>query len=74
MAKNYLVTGGAGFIGSNYVNRLLTRGEKVTVYDNLSRPGSKLNLRWLIETYGENAFELVVGDVRDAGNLVTCRP
>lgn len=70
MPKNYLVTGGAGFIGSNYVNRLLSRGDRVTVFDNLSRPGSKLNLRWLIDTYGENAFELVVGDVRDAGKLV----
>lgn len=70
MTKNYLVTGGAGFIGSNYVHRLLKRGEKVTIYDNLSRAGSKLNLRWLIDEFGENAFELVVGDVRDAGQLV----
>lgn len=70
MSKNYLVTGGAGFIGSNYVNRLLKRGEKVTIYDNLSRAGSKMNLRWLIEQYGEKSFDLVVGDVRDAGQLV----
>jgi CDP-paratose 2-epimerase len=70
MSKNYLVTGGAGFIGSNYVNRLLKRGEKVTVYDNLSRAGSKMNLRWLIEQHGEKSFDLVVGDVRDAGQLV----
>ena len=39
MAKNYLVTGGAGFIGSNYAHRLLERGENVTIYDNLSRAG-----------------------------------
>jgi CDP-paratose 2-epimerase len=70
MSKHYLVTGGAGFIGSNYVDRLLKRGEKVTVYDNLSRSGSKINLRWLIEEHGENAFELIVGDTRDAGQLV----
>jgi nucleoside-diphosphate-sugar epimerase len=31
MTKKYLVTGGAGFIGSNYVNRLLTRGENVLI-------------------------------------------
>src|SRR5512147_1569472 len=70
MPKNYFVTGGAGFIGSNYVNRLLERGEKVTVYDNLSRAGAPRNLAWLQEKYGEKAFELVIGDVRDAGQLV----
>lgn len=70
MSNNYLVTGGAGFIGSNYVNRLLMRGEKVTIYDNLSRAGSQLNLRWLMDVYGPKAFNLVVGDTRDAGQLV----
>ncbi len=71
MSKNYLVTGGAGFIGSNYVNRLLARGESVTVYDNLSRAGSQINLRWLRETHGADSFELVAGDVRDAALLTT---
>lgn len=70
MSKKYLVTGGAGFIGSNYVSRLLSRGEKVTIYDNLSRPGSRLNLRWLMDTYGDRSFELVIDDVRNAGMLV----
>ena len=40
MARNYFITGGAGFIGSNYVHRLVQRGENVTVYDNLSRAGA----------------------------------
>ncbi len=46
MASNYFITGGAGFIGSNYVNRLLERGERVTIYDNLSsrRSGSQPGL------------------------------
>lgn len=66
MKKNYVITGGAGFIGSNYVSRLLQRGENVTIFDNLSRAGARLNLEWLRETYGDRSFSLVVGDVRDA--------
>lgn len=70
MSRNYFVTGGAGFIGSNYVYRLLERGEKVTIYDNLSRAGAPRNLKWLQDTFGEKAFNLVTADVRDAGQLV----
>ncbi len=69
MSLNYFITGGAGFIGSNYVHRLLERGEKVTIYDNLTRAGASRNLAWLKEKFGENAFRLVVGDVRDAALL-----
>jgi CDP-paratose 2-epimerase len=69
MAKNYFITGGAGFIGSNFVSRLLERGEKVTIYDNLSRAGAPRNLAWLQEKYGQAAFKLTVGDVRDAALL-----
>jgi len=66
MTRHYLVTGGAGFIGSNYVHRLVQRGEKVTVYDNLSRGGAPKNLDWLRKSFGEDAFDVIVGDVRDA--------
>lgn len=69
MKKNYLVTGGAGFIGSNYVHRLLKRGETVTIFDNLSRAGAPRNLEWLKKEFGANAFEVVVGDVRDADRI-----
>ena len=69
MSKTHLITGGAGFIGSNYVERLLKRGEKVIIYDNLSRAGARRNLTWLQETFGQDAFRLVVGDVRDAALL-----
>ena len=65
MGKHYLITGGAGFIGSNYVNRLLQRGETVTIFDNLSRAGAVRNIRWLKEVYGEKGVDLVLGDVRE---------
>jgi CDP-paratose 2-epimerase len=66
MSKHYLITGGAGFIGSNYVARLLDRGERVTIYDNLSRAGGPANLSWLRGLYGGDSFYLVEGDVGDA--------
>ena len=69
MSKNYLVTGGAGFIGSNYVHRLLSRGEHVTIYDNLSRAGAPVNMAWLEETFGKNGCRLIVGDVADGAHL-----
>jgi len=69
MARNYLVTGGAGFIGSNYVHRLVQRGESVTIYDNLSRAGAPRNMAWLKDQLGENAFTFIVGDVRSADQL-----
>jgi CDP-paratose 2-epimerase len=65
MARNYFITGGAGFIGSNYVHRLVQRGENVTVYDNLSRAGAPRNVDWLKQAFGDNAFKLIVGDLRD---------
>ncbi len=65
----YLVTGGAGFIGCNYVGRLLARGDSVTLYDNLSRPGIRANVAWLRGQYGESSFRLVVGDVKDFATL-----
>jgi CDP-paratose 2-epimerase len=64
MTKKYLITGGAGFIGSNYVARLIERGEDVSIYDNLSRPGSTFNLSWL-ESLKKNSFQLIEADIRD---------
>ena len=57
-----LVTGGAGFIGSNLVDALLARGHAVRVVDNLST-GKRSNLPNVPEV------ELVVGDVADAGTV-----
>jgi len=69
MTRRYLITGGAGFIGSNYAARLIRQGYDVTLYDNLSRPGAVRNLEWLRTTFGEDAYRLVIGDVRDAQRL-----
>ncbi len=65
----YLITGGAGFIGSNYAHRLLERGEQVTIYDNLSRQGAAANLSWLQDRFGRDALDFVRGDVRNADLL-----
>src|SRR5437868_5128626 len=46
-ARNVLVIGGAGFVGSNLTHHLLTQGCSVTVFDALYRPGVDINLRWL---------------------------
>jgi CDP-paratose 2-epimerase len=60
-----LVTGGAGFVGTNVANRLVESGKRVVVLDNLSRPGVESNLRWLRSTYGDR-IGVEIGDVRDA--------
>ena len=60
-----LVTGGAGFIGSNLADALLSRGERVVVLDNLSRDGVKSNANWLRAKHGDRV-RVEVGDVGDA--------
>lgn len=64
MKEVYLVTGGAGFVGSNLVSSLLFDGQEVVVLDNLSRTGTEKNLAWLRDKFGEK-FEFVRADVRD---------
>src|SRR3954451_7998837 len=59
-----LVTGGAGFIGSNLVDALLERGDQVTVLDDLST-GRRENLEQALA----NGAELVELDIRDAEAL-----
>jgi CDP-paratose 2-epimerase len=59
-----LVTGGCGFIGSNLMDRLLTRGQHAVAFDNMSRPGAERNAEWLRAKFGSR-FRLIRGDVRD---------
>jgi CDP-paratose 2-epimerase len=63
-AKPILITGGAGFVGSNLAHRLLSNGHRVRLLDNLSRAGVERNLRWLIETHGD-LVDIEVPDVRN---------
>ena len=63
-----LVTGGAGFIGSNVSHRLLSQGHEVVIYDNLQRQGTEKNVAWLRENHGQG-FSLVQADVRDFPTL-----
>ena len=63
-ARPVVITGGAGFIGTNLAHRLASEGERVLVFDNLSRPGVERNLKWLLETDGERV-QVECADVRD---------
>jgi CDP-paratose 2-epimerase len=65
-----LVTGGAGFIGTNLADRLLGEGRRVRVVDDLSRPGVERNLAWLGERH-DDRLEVAIGDLRDPGVAAT---
>jgi len=61
-----LITGGAGFVGTNLAQRLLEMGRPVLLFDNLSRAGVENNLRRLRAAYaGDRRLQVLIGDVRD---------
>jgi nucleoside-diphosphate-sugar epimerase len=64
----YLVTGGAGFIGSHIVRTLLEQGKPVRVLDNFST-GKRENLEGLAGRFSEDRFEVMEGDLRDAARV-----
>jgi CDP-paratose 2-epimerase len=63
-----LITGGAGFIGSNIADRFLKKGNEVYIFDNLSRRGTAWNLKWLQHSYRKAKF--IRGDVRKYSDLL----
>ncbi len=66
MAK-VLITGGAGFIGTNAAASYLNKGDKVIIFDNLSRAGAKQNLDWLLS---QGNFVFIKGDIRNDRKLL----
>ncbi|HEY5113274.1 MAG TPA: NAD-dependent epimerase/dehydratase family protein [Coriobacteriia bacterium] len=62
MKSRYLITGGAGFIGSNVAHHYLSQGCRVTIVDNFARRGSRDNAAWLRSTHGRNVT-VVEGDI-----------
>jgi CDP-paratose 2-epimerase len=65
--RTALITGGAGFIGSNLAERLLTQPDvQVRIFDNLSRRGVRHNLDWIRSLPGSKRLTIIHGDVRDS--------
>ena len=62
--RHVLITGGAGFIGTNLAARLLREGRHVILIDSLARPGVEQNYKWLREEYGDHV-DLELADIRD---------
>ena len=65
-----LITGGAGFVGSDLARRFVEsrEGVEVVVFDNLRRRGSELNLA----SFKQLGVRFVHGDVRNFTDLLTC--
>ncbi|MDT0676655.1 GDP-mannose 4,6-dehydratase [Autumnicola musiva] len=63
--ENYsLITGGAGFVGTNLAKRLLSEGKKVMIFDSLFRDGVEQNLQWLQKEYG-NKLIIQIADIKE---------
>lgn len=59
MQKTYLIFGGAGFIGSNFVRHLAEQGKKIIVFDKLTYAGNQENIAGIPHTF-------IQGDIADA--------
>ena len=64
----YLVTGGAGFIGSHIAQTLVGQGESVRVLDNFST-GKRENIAELTRQFDGDQLEVLEGDLRDASRV-----
>jgi CDP-paratose 2-epimerase len=59
---NILITGGAGFTGCNCAAHFAEKGHQIVVFDDLSRLGSEINLKWLDRKFG---VDFIKGDIRN---------
>lgn len=66
MKERYLITGGAGFIGTNLADHYLTQGKQVSIFDNFSRSGTESNVDWLAKRHSDS-LKVIRGDVRWPG-------
>jgi CDP-paratose 2-epimerase len=64
----FLIFGGCGFLGSNLASEVAKRGEELVIFDNLSRTGSELNLKWL-ESQGK--FQMIQSDIRESDQVTS---
>jgi len=69
-----LITGGAGFIGCNLSQYLLSKGEDVILFDNFSRLGSENNLAWLKKQNANGRLNIIQGDICDFDALKKAFP
>src|SRR4051812_18018466 len=65
-----MITGGAGFIGTNAAKYFSANGHQVVIFDNLSRHGSYHNAQWLRKNTA--SVSVTEGDVRNYQALLTC--
>jgi CDP-paratose 2-epimerase len=68
MRRHTLITGGAGFVGTNLADRLLSEGERVVVLDNVSRAGVEQNVRFLTDSHS-SLVDVEEADVRDRASV-----
>ena len=61
---DYLITGGAGFIGINLAAHALAQGRRVTLLDNFSRRGAEEHVRWLRGEFGDRNLTVIRADIR----------
>lgn len=62
MKRKLLITGGAGFIGSNIARYFVQKDYAVTIFDNFERRGTRENAQWLIDQFPE--IHIIEGDIR----------
>lgn len=69
--KYILITGGAGFIGTNLASRFLSEGKRVMIYDSLFRDGVEKNLKWMQQEYGDKLL-IQISNINETRILEQC--